>query len=108
MAEEKIFIIAIFLMMLVTYIPRVMPLHVKSRHWPSWLRDSVEFLPVALVGAIVIPGLMIDGGTIDLITPKFAAFIPTILVAYYTKNLIYAVLAGTITFILIERFMVVS
>ncbi len=105
MAEEKIFIITIFLMMLVTYIPRVMPLHVKSKHWPSWLRDSVEFLPVALVGAIVIPGLIINGNAIDLVTPKFIAFIPTIIVAYYTKNLIFAVLAGTTTFILAEQLM---
>ncbi len=107
MAEEEIFIVAIFLMMLVTYIPRVLPLHIKSKHWPSWLRDSVEFLPVALVGAIVIPGLMISDAQIDLMTPKFIAFIPTILVAYYSKNLIFAVLVGTATFIAAEHFMVV-
>ena len=60
MAEEKDLIIIIFLMMVVTVIPRIFPLLIDNNKWPKWIKESLEFLPVAIVTSVVIPGIIFN------------------------------------------------
>lgn len=89
-------------MAVVTYLPRVLPLHVSSKHWPAWLKSCLEYLPVALIGVITVPAMMVTDQVIDLNNPELLAFIPTVIVAYISRNLILSVVTGTVAYILIE------
>ena len=102
MLEEKTLLIMIVGMAIVTYLPRVLPLHIASKHWPSWLKNCIEYLPVALIAAITIPTLFVKEQNINFYNPEFIAFVPTIMVAYFTRNLIVTVITGVISFILVS------
>lgn len=42
-------------MMLVTFLPRYVPLALAGRvHLPGWLRQALEFVPIAVLTAIVV------------------------------------------------------
>ena len=102
MLEEKTLLVMITGMALVTYLPRVIPLHISSKHWPNWLKKCIEYLPVALISAITVPDMLIEQQNIELINSEFLAFIPTALVAYFTKNLIVSVIVGLLSHTIIE------
>lgn len=86
-------------MAVVTYLPRVLPLHISSKHWANGLKSCIEYLPVALIAAITIPTLFVKEQNTNFLNPEFIAFIPTIIVAYFTRNLIMTVVIGVISFI---------
>ncbi len=89
-------LVTIILMMLVTYIPRAVPMQISSHHWSKWVKDLIEYLPVAIVGAITIPNLFIKNQSITGISAELLAGVITLICAYYSKNLIITVLVGTI------------
>lgn len=105
MLEEKTLLIMIVGMAVVTYLPRVLPLHISSKHWPNWLKNCIEYLAVALIAAITIPTLFVKEQDINFYNPEFIAFIPTIIVAYFTRNLIATVVTGVISFIGVSIFL---
>ncbi|MDO6705081.1 MULTISPECIES: AzlD domain-containing protein [unclassified Photobacterium] len=106
MPEEKIILLTIILMAAVTYLPRVLPLHVPSKIWPKWLKDCIEFLPVSLISVITIPNMVVVDGSLSFSNPSFLAFIPTAIIAYTTRNLIVSVVSGVVCYMLIEHFLI--
>lgn len=99
----EIFLIILF-MGLVTYLPRIIPLIVLSRlNLPTLLLEWLSFLPVAILGALLLPLLIMPEGElfISLQNPFLLASVPTFLVAFKTKNLLLTVLLGMIFVVLL-------
>ncbi len=92
-------------MMLVTYLPRALPMLVLSRfQLPIRLRLWLEFVPVAIMSALVMPELLAPKGSLLLSAqnPYLLAAVPAMLVSWRTRNLALTVVAGMFTFWLLS------
>lgn len=89
-------------MTLVTYLPRALPLQLKTEHWPDWLKTYIEYLPVAVIAALVVPGLFTHEGQFDWGRVELWAAVPTLIIAYWKRNLLLAVLVGTGTYLILQ------
>ena len=84
-------------MALVTYIPRWMPLFFLSRRrLPSWLVQWLDYIPAAILSAIIAPTLMTTGEPrhLEFLRAEVLVAVPTILFAVKTRSLAGTVLAG--------------
>jgi branched-subunit amino acid transport protein len=93
---------------LVTFLPRWLPLvYLTRRSLPAWLVEWLEFIPAAILSAILLPALVIDDASrsVDLSRPEFLVAIPTLLFAIVTKSLGGTVIVGMILFGLAEKFL---
>jgi len=82
---------------LATYLPRMIPLTLLSRRTlPRWLIDWLDLVPVAILSALLAPGLFTSGTprALDLSKPDFLAAVPTLLFALKTRSLAGTVLVG--------------
>lgn len=82
---------------IVTYLPRVLPLLVLAqRNLPQGLLDWLGLIPVAILSALLAPGLLASGAerSLDLGKPELFAAIPTFLLALRTRSLGASVLLG--------------
>jgi branched-subunit amino acid transport protein len=105
---SKEYLAVIIGMGLVTFIPRWLPLiYLTQRSLPSWLVEWLDFIPAAILSAILLPALVTDGATraVDLYRPEFIVAIPTFLFAIATKSLGGTVIAGMVLFGLAEKFL---
>ncbi len=92
-------------MMLVTYLPRYIPVALLSRlEIPEIVIQWLKFIPPAILAALLAPGvLMIDGKIVLNIKNIFLlASLPTFLVAIYKKNIFLTILVGMISAIVLE------
>lgn len=106
--ESKIFLLIIG-MMLVTYLPRMLPLVVLSRMkiHPlvlSWL----NYIPVAVLAALLAPEILMQENQVAISwdNPAFMAAFPALVVAILTKNLFYTLFSGMGAMVIINRFLV--
>jgi len=93
---------------LVTFLPRWLPLvYLTKRNLPSWLVEWLDFIPAAILSAILLPALVSDGATrsVDLWRPEFIVAIPTFLIAILTKSLGGTVIVGMLLFGLAQKFL---
>lgn len=90
---------------LVTYVPRWLPLiFLSRRQLPQWLVDWLDFIPVAILSALLAP-LLLTSGTVphlDFGRAELFAALPTFGVAYLTRSLGGTVLAGMVVFWLLQ------
>jgi branched-subunit amino acid transport protein len=101
------YIILLFAMGLVTYLPRWAPLFFLSdRKLPDWLVEWLDMIPVAILSALLIPELVITGEPrhLDLLTPELLVAIPTFMFAYFTKSLGGTVIVGMALYWLTSQF----
>lgn len=85
----------IFGMAVVTYLPRMLPLVLLSRlRLPPWLMHWLRFVPVAVLAALLAPGLLLAEGRLAPVNPSVLAALPTFWVAAKTRNLLITVLTG--------------
>jgi len=94
----------IFGMGMVTYLPRWLPLiFLSRRQLPEWLVDWLDFIPVAILSALLAPLLLTSGADphLDFARAELIAAVPTFGVAYLTRSLGATVLAGMLIFWLI-------
>lgn len=97
----------ILAMGLVTYIPRWLPLiYLSRRQLPVWLVSWLDFIPVAILSALLAPLLLTSGEPpqLDFIRAELAAAVPTFAVAFRTRSLGGTVLAGMLFFWLIRHY----
>ena len=81
----------------VTYIPRWLPLFLFSqRSLPAWLTEWLNFIPAAILSALILPAILTGGDSRHLMLFKleFWVTIPTLLVAFKTRSLAGTVLTG--------------
>ncbi len=88
----------LFGMGVVTYIPRWLPLFLFSRRsLPPWLAEWLNFIPAAILSALILPAILTGGGDsrhLELFKPEFWVTIPTLGIAFKTKSLAGTVLTG--------------
>lgn len=93
---------------IVTYLPRVLPLLILAqRNLPQGLLDWLGLIPVAILAALLAPGLVVSGAerSLDLGKPELFAAIPTLLFALRTRSLGGSVLLGMALFWLAQRWL---
>lgn len=84
-------------MLVVTYIPRVLPIWLlSSRALPPLVIAWLKFVPVAILAAMLWPALLVKEGQLDVGFDNliFWAAFPTMLVAWKTRSFLGAVLTG--------------
>ena len=85
MAVNKFILIAILLGFVVSWVPRVLPfVLVKYKGLPDIVVRFLHYLPVSILFALIL------------------ATVPTVIVAFKSKNLLYAVIVGIISMALIR------
>ncbi|MEO0442330.1 MAG: AzlD domain-containing protein [Pseudomonadota bacterium] len=104
--DQIFFLITIVLMALVTFLPRAIPLQVDADYWPKWLKNIIEYLPVAIVGAITVPALIIKDQAFTGLSAELISGIIAIATAYLSRNLIVTVVVGTSAFVILDSFFV--
>jgi branched-subunit amino acid transport protein len=104
---SKAYLAVILGMGLVTFLPRWLPLiYLTKRSLPSVLVEWLDFIPAAILSAILLPALVTDSATrsIDLWQPEFVVAIPTFVFAILTKSLGGTVIVGMVLFGLAQKF----
>ncbi|MFP4477398.1 MAG: AzlD domain-containing protein [Desulfatibacillaceae bacterium] len=92
---EAGYLLIVLGMGLVTYIPRLLPLLFFSRRdVPDWFADWLEFVPPAILSALLIPSLVAADTGIDFTRRELWVALPTFAVSWFTKSLGGTVLAG--------------
>jgi branched-subunit amino acid transport protein len=92
---------------IVTYIPRWLPLFFLSRrHLPPWLVLWLDFIPAAILSALILPAILIAGSPRQLEWNRldFWVAIPTLLFALRTRSLAGTVIIGMALYWLISTF----
>jgi branched-subunit amino acid transport protein len=94
------FTLLIFLMAVVTYLPRLLPVLLLSRRsLPERVVCWLSYVPVAVLSALLAPALFAPSGELNLAigdNPVFWVSIPVFAVAFLTRNLFITVLVGMI------------
>ncbi|TWI56535.1 branched-subunit amino acid transport protein [Pseudomonas duriflava] len=99
MVEETHLILIVLLMMAVTLLPRTLPMQINTERWPAFLTRTLEFLPVSIVAAITLAPLLVNDQRLALMRPEVFAALPTLLCAYFSKNLLLSVAVGMAAYI---------
>ena len=91
-------LILIFLgMMLVTYVPRLIPLIALSQiRMPDRVMSWLSYLPAAILSALIFPGALMRYGAFDpgFANPSVWALAVSFAVAIKTRNLILTMVVG--------------
>lgn len=82
---------------IVTYIPRWLPLFFLAKcNLPPWLVDWLDFIPAAILSALVLPAITAVGQPrhLEWTKPELWVSIPTLLFALKTRSLAGTVVIG--------------
>jgi branched-subunit amino acid transport protein len=97
--DQRIILLTILGMALVTYVPRLMPVFLlSSRSLPPLVVAWLRYVPVAVLAAMLFPSLLVQENQLNLGPDNlflWAAF-PTLLVAWKTRSLFGSVVTGMI------------
>ena len=88
--ETNNFILLVIGMGLVSFFPRWIPLFFLSkRQLPELLIEWLELIPVAVLSALLLPGLVTNGSprVFDPFSMEMLVAIPTFAFAWFTKSL---------------------
>ncbi len=87
-------------MAIVTFIPRFIPMAFLSRrNIPEKVKGVLEYIPVAILSAIVFPILFFDGeGTLGIQPQFLLSAVPVFAFAWKTRNLWGSVIIGMVTY----------
>ncbi len=90
--------LAVFLMSLVTFLPRLLPvLLLARRSLPAPLVRWLSYIPAAVLAALLGPALLAPAGKMELsftANPGLWISLPVFLVAYLSRSLFITVLTG--------------
>lgn len=92
-SSNKAFI-AVFLMALVTYIPRALPLTLYRKKIKSpWLKSFLYYVPYAVLGAMVFPSILYSTQSMKA---SIVGFIIATLLAFLEKSLLVVAIGAII------------
>ena len=103
------YLAVIFGMGMVTFLPRWLPLvYLTKRSLPTWLVEWLDFIPAAILSAILLPALVTDSAarSLDFGRPEFIVALPTFVFAILTKSLGGTVIVGMVLFALAQKFLI--
>lgn len=95
----------IVLMMLVTYLPRYLPMGLAGKlHLPELLERGLDFVPIAVLTAIIAQTSLIRDGTLDISLGNYHAIAALVafLAALLTRHLFMTIAAGLTCFALLR------
>lgn len=98
---DRSYLLTVAGMALATYLPRSVPLLLLTkRPLPAWLREWLDLVPAALLGALLAPALVTgsEPRSLELLRPELFAALPTLAVAIMTRSLAGSVLVGMASF----------
>ena len=101
------YLLLVFGMCLVTYIPRWVPLFFLSRReLPVWFIEWLDLIPVAILSALLSHHLFISGEPrqFELFRRELWVAVPTFLFALKTRSLVGTVIIGMLLFWLVGKF----
>ncbi len=89
---------------IVTYGIRVSMILLLGRiEIPPFVRRSLRFVPPAVLSAIIVPELLLPGGTpVALINPRVLAGAVAAMIAWRSKNTLLAISLGMLAFWLLQ------
>lgn len=96
-------------MMLVTSLPRILPLVILSKVTiPPLLLQWLKFIPVSVLASLLAPEIFLTDGTLNvsMLNPFLLASIPCFAAALYFRNLFYTVFTGMACIILVSKIIV--
>lgn len=82
---------------MVTYIPRWLPLFFLTRRRLSpWLIDWLDFIPAAILSALILPSIVTSGEPrhLEWVKPDLWVAFPTLIIALKTRSLAITVVTG--------------
>ena len=87
--------IAVLLMALVTYLPRVLPLAIFQKEIKStFIKSFLHYVPFAVLGALTFPDIMYS--TSSHMT-AFCGMIVALILSYFEKSLVIVAIASIFT-----------
>ena len=92
-------------MLAVTYLARLVPMLVLSRmEIPEGFRRWLQFVPVAVLSALLVPNILLQNGSLALRLDNtyLLAAVPTMIVAAKFKNIFLTVLCGIVCLMIIR------
>lgn len=95
-------------MALVTAVPRVAPLLLLRGELPAWLKRWLQFVPIAVFVALILPPLLLreeNGARLLTLGPALPAGIVGALVAWRTGNVLLTIAAGIAAFWVFRLFL---
>lgn len=101
-------LLTIFLMAVVTVVPRLLPVWLLAEQkLPDLVVTWLRYVPVAVLAAMLAPGVLLTHGQLDLSWSNlyFWVTIPTLLIAWKTRSLFVTVIAGMGLLALIRLFL---
>lgn len=103
MLDQNEILLTMLGMLIVTYIPRVLPLWLfTSKPLPPLVIAWLRYVPVAVLAALLLPALVItDNSAVQALDLSFDnlflwAAIPTFIVAWKTRSLFGPVIVGMV------------
>lgn len=106
--ESTDYLLLLFGMGLLTYIPRWIPLfYLTRRSLPPLIVEWLDLIPAAILSALLVPALVTTGKPLQftVILPQLWVALPTFIFALWTRSLGGTVVLGMSLFWLAERFM---
>lgn len=88
-------------MAVVTYFTRYTMIAALGREMPSLVQRWLRYVPAAVLAALVAPAALAPQGRLQLGTNAWAAAIG-LLVAWRTRNVLWTILGGMVTFWLLR------
>ncbi len=103
MIDVKYALIAVLLMALVTYIPRVLPVSIVRRQIKSkYIKSFLHYVPFAVLGALTFPEVFYSTG--NIIT-AVAGVVVALILAGREKSLAVVATASILTVFILELFL---
>jgi len=109
--ESTDYLMLLFGMGFVTFIPRWIPLFFLSRRsLPPLVVEWLDLIPAAILSALLLPALVTTGEPLrfSLYLPQLWVAVPTFIFALWTRSLGGTVVSGMFLFWLVEKFIVIS
>ncbi|MEW6697978.1 MAG: AzlD domain-containing protein [Bacillota bacterium] len=94
-------------MMIVTYIPRMLPLALLSRmNVSKGVLNWLSYVPVAVLSALLAPEILMKNGqlNINLSNTYLLAAIPCFIAGFYSKNIFLTVVTGMVMVVVLNKF----
>jgi branched-subunit amino acid transport protein len=102
------YLLLVLCMGAVTYLPRWVPLiFLSRRRLPDWMRQWLEFIPAAVLSALILPALVTAGEPrqLSLLQPALWVSIPTLIFAWKSRSLAGTVIVGMALFWGVGKFL---
>lgn len=67
---------------------------------PDWLERGLAYVPVTVLSALILPGILRTDGMIDLslLNPKLVAGVVAVLLTWVTRNVLLTIVVGMLVF----------